>query len=120
VCEHVDWRVWKNWYQQGDGSERLDQHDDFESNDYRLLVAQAEAGEGTLLGWHHLVHRQVEQKKLVRPVDDALVFHDRHHYIITHRNAKARPEYIQFRQWLDEEIGTMMQGWPAAESKAVL
>jgi hypothetical protein len=48
------------------------------------------------------------------------VFHDRHHYLIAHRNAKSRPEYMQFREWLDEEIGTMMQQWPAAESKAVL
>ncbi|SAK45568.1 LysR family transcriptional regulator [Caballeronia hypogeia] len=119
VCEHVDWRVWKNWFQQGDGSDRLDQHDKLESNDYRLLVAQAEAGEGTLLGWHHLVHRQVEQKKLVRPVDDALVFHDRHHYLCAHRNAKARAEYLQFREWLDEEIATMMQGWPAPQAKAI-
>ncbi|SAK67488.1 LysR family transcriptional regulator [Caballeronia ptereochthonis] len=90
---------------------------DLESNDYRLLVAQAEAGEGTLLGRHHLVHRQVEQRKLVRPVDDAFVFHDRHHYLITHRNAKSWPEYLQFRRWLDEEIGTMMQGWPSARAK---
>ena len=82
-----------------------------------MLVAQAEAGEGTLLGWHHLVHRQVEQKKLVRPVEDALVFHDRHHYLITHRNAKSRPEYVQFRQWLDEEIATMMQGWPSRPNR---
>jgi LysR family transcriptional regulator, glycine cleavage system transcriptional activator len=117
VCEHVDWRVWKNWYQQGDGSERLDQNDQLESNDYRLLVAQAEAGEGTLIGWHHLVHRQVEQKKLVRPVDDALVFHDRHHYLMTNRNAKLRPEYAEFRAWLDEEIDAMMQGWPAGQAR---
>jgi LysR family transcriptional regulator, glycine cleavage system transcriptional activator len=118
VCEHVDWRVWKNWHQQGDGLESLDQNEEFESNDYRLLVAQAEAGEGTLLGWHHLVHRQVEQKTLVRPVDDALVFRDRYHYIITNRNAKLRPEYQQFRAWLSEEIETMMQGWPQAQPKA--
>lgn len=111
VCEHVDWRVWRNWFQQGDGSERLIDNDRFESNDYRLLVAQAEAGEGTLLGWHHLVHRQVEQGRLVRPVRDALEFRDRHHYLITHKNTKLRPEYIQFREWLDEEVAAMMGDW---------
>ncbi|MHA6908897.1 LysR substrate-binding domain-containing protein [Ralstonia pseudosolanacearum] len=115
VCEHVDWRVWRNWFQQSDDSERLEQNDHLESNDYRLLVSLAEAGEGTLLGWHHLVHRQVEQGVLVRPIRDALVFHDRHHYLITHKNAKPRPEYLQFREWLDEEVGTMMREWHQAE-----
>lgn len=96
VCEHVDWRVWRNWFQQGDGSDRLAENEHLESNDYRLLVAQAEAGEGTLLGWHHLVHRQIEQGHLVRPMQEVLEFHDRHHYLVTHKNAKLRPEYAQF------------------------
>lgn len=119
VCEHVDWRVWRNWFQQGDGSDALVENDHLESNDYRLLVAQAEAGEGTLLGWHHLVHRQVEQGQLMRPVPDALVFHDRHHYLITHRNAKPRPEYRQFREWLDAEVAVMMRDWRSADAQAV-
>ncbi|RQR55229.1 LysR family transcriptional regulator [Burkholderia sp. Bp9002] len=119
VCEHVDWRVWRNWFQQGDGSDALVENDHLESNDYRLLVAQAEAGEGTLLGWHHLVHRQVEQGQLMRPVPDALVFHDRHHYLITHRNAKPRPEYRQFREWLDAEVAVMMRDWHSADAQAV-
>ncbi|MGZ2749024.1 LysR substrate-binding domain-containing protein [Burkholderia stagnalis] len=119
VCEHVDWRVWRNWFQQGDGSDALVENDHLESNDYRLLVAQAEAGEGTLLGWHHLVHRQVEQGQLMRPVPDALVFHDRHHYLITHRNAKPRPEYRQFREWLDAEVAMMMRDWRSADAQVV-
>ena len=116
VCEHVDWRVWRNWFQKGDDTDRVTQDDYLESNDYRLLVSQAEAGEGTLLGWHHLVHRQVEQGRLIRPVQDALVFHDRHHYLITHKNAKLRPEYLQFRQWLAEEVGAMMHEWRGVEA----
>ncbi|AOK19410.1 MULTISPECIES: LysR substrate-binding domain-containing protein [Burkholderia cepacia complex] len=111
VCEHVDWRVWRNWFQQGDGTDTIVENKHLESNDYRLLVAQAEAGEGTLLGWHHLVHRQVEQGRLLRPVPDALVFRDRHHYLITHKNARLRAEYQQFRDWLDEEVGAMMRDW---------
>lgn len=111
VCEHVDWRVWRNWFQKSDGLERLVEDEYLESNDYRLLVSLAEAGEGTLLGWHHLVHRQVEQGLLVRPVQDALVFHDRHHFMITHKNAKHRAEYQQFREWIGEEVDRMMQGW---------
>lgn len=116
VCEHVDWRVWRNWFQQSDGMDKLVENEYLESNDYRLLVAQAEAGEGTLLGWHHLVHRQVELGHLVRPVQDALVFNDRHHYLITHKNAKLRPEYLQFREWLAEEVEAMMREWHGAEA----
>ncbi|HKR41035.1 MAG TPA: LysR substrate-binding domain-containing protein, partial [Paraburkholderia sp.] len=111
VCEHVDWRVWRNWFQQGDGTDILAENRSLESNDYRLLVAQAEAGEGTLLGWHHLLHLQVEQGRLIRPVPDALVFRDRYHYLITHRNARPRTEYLQFRNWLSEEAGAMMRDW---------
>ncbi|WP_321874383.1 LysR substrate-binding domain-containing protein [Burkholderia ubonensis] len=111
VCEHVDWRVWRNWFQQGDGTDTIVENKHLESNDYRLLVAQAEAGEGTLLGWHHLVHGQVEQGRLLRPVPDALVFRDRHHYLITHKNARLRAEYQRFRDWLDEEVGAMMRDW---------
>ncbi|MFM0591865.1 MULTISPECIES: LysR substrate-binding domain-containing protein [Paraburkholderia] len=118
VCEHVDWRVWRNWFQQGDGSDRYAPGEHFESNDYRLLVSLAEAGEGTLLGWHHLVHRQIDQGLLVRPVRDSLVFQDRHHYVITHKNAKSRPEYLKFRQWIAEEVDDMMKGWPKAADGA--
>lgn len=116
VCEHVDWRVWRNWFQQSDGTDLLTENEHLESNDYRLLVAQAEAGEGTLLGWHHLVHRQVESGQLVRPVQDALVFNDRHHYLVTNKNAKLRPEYAQFREWLFGEVETMMREWHGAEA----
>lgn len=111
VCEHVDWRVWRNWFQQGDGTDGQVENKHFESNDYRLLVAQAEAGEGTLLGWHHLLHHQIDQGRLIRPVPDVLTFHDRHHYLITHRNSRARPEYHQFRSWLNDEVEAMMHGW---------
>ncbi|WP_269505974.1 LysR substrate-binding domain-containing protein [Burkholderia sp. IMCC1007] len=111
VCEHVDWRVWRNWFQQSDGTDRMTENKSLESNDYRLLVAQAEAGEGTLLGWHHLLHRQIDQGILMRPVQDVLVFRDRYHYLITHRNAQPRPEYRLFRQWLSDEVSVMMRGW---------
>jgi DNA-binding transcriptional LysR family regulator len=117
ICEHVDWRVWRNWFQRGDGSDVVHENVQLESNDYRLLVAQAEAGEGTLLGWHHLVHRQVEQGLLVRPVQEALVFRDRYHHLATHKKARIRPEYPEFREWLDEEVGAMMSGWQGVEAE---
>lgn len=111
VCEHVDWRVWRNWFQQGDGTDTLTDNRHLESNDYRLLVAQAEAGEGTLLGWHHLLHQQIGQGRLIRPVPDALVFRDRYHYLVTNRNARPRTEYMQFRDWLSDEASAMMRDW---------
>ncbi|SCK29667.1 LysR substrate-binding domain-containing protein [Vogesella sp. LIG4] len=117
VCEHVDWRVWRNWFQKGDETDRVTEDDYLESNDYRLLVSQAEAGEGTLLGWHHLVHRQVKQGLLMRPVQEALIFHDRHHYLIAHKNAKLRSGYAQFREWLDEEVEAMMFEWNEPEKQ---
>jgi len=45
-------------------------------------------------------------------------FHDRHHYLVTHKNAKLRPEYAQFHEWLCEEVGAMMREWQGAESEA--
>jgi DNA-binding transcriptional LysR family regulator len=75
---------------------------------------KAAPSNGTLLGWHHLVHRQVDQGTLVRPVRDAIVFHDRHHYLITHKNAKSRPEYQKFIQWVTAEVDEMMKDWPKA------
>jgi len=109
--EHVDWRVWRNWFQQGDVGERFTEDENFESNDYRLLVSQAEAGEGTLLGWHHLVHRQVERGLLVRPVEECLVFHDRYHYLVTHKSALERMEYQLFRVWVATEVEEMLSNW---------
>ncbi|WP_061148706.1 LysR family transcriptional regulator [Caballeronia arvi] len=109
--EHVDWRVWRNWFQEGDVDERSVAGENLESNDYRLLVSQAEAGEGVLLGWHHLVHRQVESGLLVRPAEESLVFHDRHHHLVTHRSALERTEYAVFREWLEAEVETMLSSW---------
>ncbi|SAL62622.1 LysR family transcriptional regulator [Caballeronia choica] len=120
VCEHVDWRVWRNWFQKGDGGERLMESEHLESNDYRLLVSQAEAGEGTLLGWHHLVHRQIEQGILVRPIQESLVFRDRHHFLITRKNAVERPEYKLFRTWLISEVKEMMASWREESEEPVV
>lgn len=44
----------------------------------------------------------------MRPVPDKLVFKDRYHYLITHRKARPRTEYLQSRNWLSEEAGVMM------------
>jgi DNA-binding transcriptional LysR family regulator len=109
--EHVDWRVWRNWFQQGDAEERLIEGENFESNDYRLLLSQAQAGQGTLLGWHHLVHRQIEEGLLVRPVEECLVFHDRHHHLVTHKSALERTEYQIFRAWIATEVEEMLSSW---------
>ncbi|SIT35599.1 Transcriptional regulator, LysR family [Paraburkholderia ribeironis] len=110
--EHVDWRVWRNWFQQGgDVMERLIENECLVSNDYQLLVSQAEAGEGMVLGWHHLVHRQIEKGVLVRPIEESLVFRDRHHYLITHKNALKRPDYEIFREWMVGEVEKMLSGW---------
>jgi DNA-binding transcriptional LysR family regulator len=103
--------VWRHWFQQGDVGERLIEGENFESNDYRLLVSQAQAGEGTLLGWHHLVHRQVEEGLLVRPVKERLVFHDRYHHLVTHKSALGRTEYRIFRGWIATEVEEMLSGW---------
>lgn len=118
ICEHVDWRVWRNWFEDEGGTDVMTENESFESNDYRLLVAQAEAGEGTLLGWHHLVHRQVEQGRLVRPLQNILEFRDRYHYLATHKSAKLRPEYLQFSEWLHEEVDAMMSGWRNIETES--
>jgi len=113
VCEHVDWRVWRNWFQQGDGSERYAQGEHFESNDYRLLVSLAEAGEGTLLGWHHLVHRQIDQGTLVRPCAGRTgLSRQASLRYYAQKTPRSRPEYIKFREWIGEEVGEMMRDWP--------
>ncbi|WP_428983476.1 LysR substrate-binding domain-containing protein [Paraburkholderia phymatum] len=118
--EHVDWRVWRNWFQQGDVGEQLIEDENFESNDYRLLVSQAEAGEGTLLGWHHLIHRQVEEGRLVRPVEQCLVFHDRYHHLVTHKSALERTEYRLFRVWIATEVEKMLSSWREPEEARVV
>jgi hypothetical protein len=51
-------------------------------------------------------------------VQDSLVFHDRYHHLITHKNARHRPEYIQFREWIGEDVDEMMKEWPKAEARA--
>ncbi len=95
VCEHVDWRVWRNCLRKGDDSDCVSEDNDLESNDYRLQVG---------LG------------QLLRPVSESIVFNDRHHYLITHRNAHHRQEYQQLPEWLLAEVGQMMNvlnGQPA-------
>jgi hypothetical protein len=44
-------------------------------------------------------------------VRDAIVFHDRHHYLITHKKATERREYQLFREWLIGEVKEMMASW---------
>ncbi|MCB6182097.1 LysR family transcriptional regulator [Leeia sp. TBRC 13508] len=116
VCEHVDWRVWRNWFQNTSDAGRFKPEEPFESNDYRLLISMAEAGEGIVLGWHHLVHRQIEKGSLVRPVDAVLEFKDRHHYLVTNKNSKVREDFQNFKSWLTAEVGEMMVDWPNDEA----
>ncbi|MBN3763629.1 hypothetical protein [Burkholderia sp. Ac-20365] len=44
------------------------------------------------------------------------MFHERYHYLAAHRNARMRPEYTEFREWLDVEVSAMMRGWQGVDA----
>ncbi|ASM75058.1 MULTISPECIES: LysR family transcriptional regulator [Roseobacteraceae] len=65
------------------------------SNNYPLLLDAAVAGEGVILGWHHLVKSQLDAGRLCRLFDKPLQV-DRGYYLKQNAASLDKPHVLQF------------------------
>ncbi len=100
MTEHLDWNVWLALNSPGIEMRSSDSPHGFSSNDYHLLMQMVLDGQGVALGWHHLVGHLVQEGRLVRPVEEALLLRDTLHYLIVNEEKAKEAACARLVEWL--------------------
>lgn len=100
LSEQVDWDVWFALQSHGASLPLAQSPQRFSSNDFVLLMQMALDGQGLALGWEHLVGDLLREGRLVRPVDDELVFAETVHYLICKEEVADDPACRRLKDWL--------------------
>lgn len=79
------------------------------SNNYPLLVEAAVAGQGFVLGWHHLVKSLVTEGALCAPFDSPLRV-DRGYYLKVNKSSRDKPYVQEFIQFILADLAQAEQG----------
>jgi len=81
------------------------------SNSYTILVESAVAGQGIVLGWHHLVRSHVEQGKLVALLDSPLRV-DRLNYLKVNKASFDKPYVQELLDFILKDVASVEAGIP--------
>nr|WP_067288055.1 LysR substrate-binding domain-containing protein [Marinobacterium profundum] len=99
---------WAFWLKQFEMAVDLNQSGMSFSHFLMLLDAvQEDIGVG--LAWRHLVQRQLEEGKLVRPVSETYLADDRKHYFVCRRDRIDSPGMQTLRRWLLEQTASLRE-----------
>ena len=100
VDNHWNWMNWRLWL----GGNDIDQpvaNRSLQISSYPLVIDAACAGHGVALGWRYLVDDLIEQRRLIRPIEQSLKT-DFGYYFLVRDNLQKEAVIIRFRNWLAE------------------
>lgn len=100
--------TWNDWFS-AHGVDGTTQEPRLASNSYPLLVEAAIAGQGFVLGWHHLVKSFVADSKLCAPFDAPLRV-DRGYYLKVNKASRDKPLVQEFINLVLTELAASEQG----------
>lgn len=92
----MDWAFWLQQF----GSKAPTDRMAMTFSHLSMLLDAVQADEGVGLAWRHLVQRQLDEGKLVRPISETYWADDRKHYFVCRRDLIQAPEIQNFRAWL--------------------
>lgn len=100
IYEHMDWNFW--FYLAGLHSAvaAVELKQPCRANDYNVILQMALNHQGVALGWDHLVQPLVEEKRLVRPVEEEVLMKEKSHYLFYDVDIADSPGFLVFRDWL--------------------
>lgn len=79
------------------------------SNNYPLLIEAAIAGQGFVLGWHHIVKASVSAGKLCAPFNSPLRV-DRGNYLKVNKSSSDKPGIQEFVEFILDDLAQVDQG----------
>lgn len=99
---------WTDWFSaQGiDGPKKIPR---ITTNNYPLLVEAAVAGQGLVLGWHHLIRTFVAEGKLCTLFDSPLRV-DRGYYLKVNKASRGKPQVQAFIDFLLADLAKAEEG----------
>lgn len=100
--------TWDDWFS-ARGIEAPTCHPQIVSNNYPILLDAAVAGQGVVLGWHHLVRPLVAQGKLCALFDAPLRV-DRGNYLKVNKASRYKPGVQEFIDFILADLAQMEQG----------
>ncbi len=108
--------TWNDWFS-AKGIHMPDKPPVLVSNSYPLLVDAALAGQGVVLGWHHLVGAHVAEGALVT-LFDAPMRVNRGYYLKVNKSALEKPRMQDFIQFLLTAAAEVERGFPRVANSA--
>jgi len=100
--------TWNDWFAANhvEGPTRLPR---MVSNSYPILIEAAVAGQGFVLGWHHIVRSLVAEGRLVMPFNAPLRV-DRGNYLKVNKASLGKPYVQEFIEFVLADVATMVKG----------
>lgn len=107
--------TWNDWFSANrvEGPERLPR---MVSNSYPILIEAAVAGQGFVLGWHHIVKSLVAEGRLVMPFNLPLRV-DRGNYLKVNKASLGKPLVQEFLKFILGDVATAAQGESAGRAE---
>lgn len=100
--------TWSDWFS-AKGVEEPARLPRVVSNSYPILLEAALAGQGFVLGWHHLVRSLVAEGRLLMPFDSPLRV-DRGNYLKVNKLSLAKPYVQEFIEFILADVAEVEQG----------
>lgn len=99
--------TWNDWFAANDveGPTRLPR---MVSNSYPILIEAALAGQGFVLGWHHIVKSLVAEGRLVMPFSAPLRV-DRGNYLKVNKASLGKPYVQEFIEFVLADVATVVR-----------
>lgn len=100
--------TWHDWFA-ANGVEGPEGNPRMVSNSYPILIEAAVAGQGFVLGWHHIVKALVAEGRLVMPFNSPLRV-DRGNYLKVNKASLGKPLVREFIEYILADVATLAQG----------
>ncbi|HRQ59500.1 MAG TPA: LysR substrate-binding domain-containing protein [Azoarcus taiwanensis] len=100
--------TWNDWFS-ANGAEGPAGLPRVVSNSYPILIEAALAGQGFVLGWHHIVKSLVAEGRLTMPFNAPLRV-DRGNYLKVNKSSLGKPFVHEFIEFILADVATIGQG----------
>lgn len=109
--------TWNDWFE-ANGVEGPTGLPRVVSNSYPILIEAAVAGQGLVLGWHHIVRSLVAEGRLLMPFNSPLRV-DRGNYLKVNKSSLDKPLVQEFIEFILADVATVARGGADAPTASV-
>ncbi|OXY83193.1 LysR substrate-binding domain-containing protein [Oceanimonas doudoroffii] len=100
AMEEFDWSSWFKYFDVNFLQNDLGRANDLTSNSYQFVIQMALDSHGIALGWKHLTENLESRGKLIRPLNNEIIFPERKHYLSYSSKSLPSQALKKFEDWV--------------------